>query len=453
MEKPSLFERFSAWVRRSVTLKLLSIGFLILVLLIPSEMISSLVREREEVRNEAVKEVSSKWGQDQTIGGPVLTVPYTAHLTNEKGQSETVIRYAHFLPETLSVNGSVAPEKRYRGIYVVVLYNGKIHVKGDFRFPDTRSLGIDQSDYKFDEAFVSLGISDMKGVNSDIRMKWNDSTYSFNPGIPTNDIFSSGASIPVDIKDKQSFAFDFNLDLNGSSSLYFLPFGKETNVHLSSTWKSPSFEGYTLPDKRSVTDQGFEADWLVTQLNRNYPQQGLGSFINTKGDDEVSANSSDAGFGVRLMLPVDEYQKTFRSVKYCLMFIVITFITFFFVEVLSKKRIHPIQYLLVGFAICLFYVLLLSISEHLRFNSAYLIGCISILSLITFYASHVFRDKKLTAMFSTLLALLYGFFYSLLQLEDYALLLGSIGLFLILASIMYLTRKINWYSVSDDGDK
>lgn len=457
MEKPSVFERINAWASRSVTLKLLSIGILILLLLIPSGIISSLIYERQHVRDEAVNEVSSKWGGAQTIGGPVLTIPYYVRLTNEKGQTYTSISYAHFLPDDLNISGSLAPEKRYRGIYVVVLYNSKLSINGSFSYPDLDPLNIAESDFIFKDAFISIGITDMKGINENISFNWNDSIYSFKPGIETHDIFASGVSFPLNLGQESNYKFNFNLNLNGSSKIYFMPFGKETNVKLSSTWLSPSFDGYKLPDSRTVDANGFTATWKMTQLNRNYAQQGTGAYIGgslrTEENTYETTDNNYASFGVKLLLPIDEYQKTTRSVKYCIMFIIITFLTFFFVEVLNKRRIHPIQYLLVGFSVCLFYVLLLSISEHLSFNYAYLIGCICILSLITYYAWYIFRNAKLTAIFSALLALLYAFFYSLLQLEDYALLLGSTGLFLILATIMYLTRKIDWYGISSGEEE
>lgn len=450
MDKPSVFERLNNWAKRSVTLKLISIGVLVLILLIPTSMLTSLIYERQSIRDSAIDEVSSKWGKAQTFGGPVLSVPYTTIVKDDKGQSETIIRYAHFLPDQIKITGVVTPEKRYRGIYVVVLYTAKLHVTGKFSYPNIKVLNIPESSCLFNDASVSLGVPDMKGINEAVNFKMNDTAFSFNPGLPTHDIFSSGASFGFDLKKQAAYNFEFDLNLNGSTSLSFLPFGKETNVSLQSTWGSPSFEGAFLPDARDINEQGFTANWKVLQLNRNYPQQGLGSFISPNASNEyqdLSENTS-ASFGVKLLLPIDEYQKTTRSVKYCIMFIIITFLTFFFVEVLNKKRIHPIQYLLVGFAVCLFYVLLLSISEHLKFDSAYLVGCVSVLALITFYAKNIFRNNKLTAVFSGLLALLYGFFYSLMQLEDYSLLLGSLGLFIILATIMYLTRKIDWYGIS-----
>jgi len=441
MEKPSLFDRFNNWVKNSVTIKLLSIGFLILILLIPNSMLQSLIFERQNLHDSAIEEISSKWGGKQTIGGPVLSIPYSAQLKDDKGNTETVTRYAHFLPEALNINGKAFPEKRYRGMYVVVLYKTTIHVSGKFTFPDVGELDLNKESCNFSQAILSLGISDLRGINDDIKCRMNEKQYVFGPGIPTHDILESGISFKYPLDSAGVINFSFDISLNGSSNLGFLPFGKETKVNISSTWNSPSFEGSFLPDNRFINDSGFTASWKVLQLNRNYPQQGLGSFVHDNENDE----NNSASFGVRLMLPIDEYQKTMRSVKYCVMFIIITFLTFFFVEILNKKRIHPIQYLLVGSAIILFYVLLLSISEHLSFGWAYLIACTSIVALVTFYAKHVFNNRSLTAIFSFLLILLYGFFYSLLQLEDYALLLGSMGLFLILAIIMYLTRKVSWY--------
>ena len=439
MEKTSLFDRLNNWVKQSYTLKLLIVGFLILILLIPASMLESLIRERRHLRDSAMDEISSKWGGIQTIAGPVLTVPYNALIKNEQGDTEYQIRYAHFLPKDLQITGNLNPEKRYRGIYVVVLYKTFLHVSGTLEYPDLQSLGIRPEDCLFNQAFISLGISDLKGINDQITCQLNEANYVFGPGVPTHEILQSGISFRYPLSKDVKMKFSFDINLNGSSSINFLPFGEETHVHLTSAWATPSFDGAFLPDTRSVSDSGFSANWKVLQLNRNYAQQGLGAFIN----NDRSYETSD--FGVRLILPVDEYQKTIRSVKYCIMLLIITFLTFFFVEVLNRKRIHPIQYLLVGFAICLFYVLLLSISEHLTFAKAYLISAVAIVTLITFYVKHVFEKRSLTIIFSVILTILYAFFYSLLQLEDYSLLLGSIGLFLILTAIMYLTRKVNWY--------
>jgi inner membrane protein len=463
-EKPSFFERFNNWVKSSVMLKLITIGILILLLMIPASMLQSLVNERQSTRDVAVDEITSKWGSNQTIGGAVITIPYTVIQEDEKGKKSTVIEYAHFLPENLNITGTLTPEKRQRGIYVVMLYNAQLQMKGFFKKPNTDLLKIPKERFMFSEAFISIGLTDMKGIKKAIRLKINGKDLELNPGIESNDLFASGVSSLINLED-ETINFEAQINLNGSKRIDFLPFGKSTKVTIESSWGTPSFVGASLPDDRQVSDKGFKAIWNELHLNRNYPQQGTGNFVgiaanNSENYDQNRAvvaypdgvaaapnvvGELESSFGVKLLLPVDEYQKTMRSTKYNLMFIVITFIAFFFVEILNRKRLHPIQYLLVGFAICLFYVLLLAISEHLSFNWAYLIGCITILTLIIFYTQSVFKNIRITLIFNGILALLYGFFYSLLQLEDYSLLLGSVGLLIILAVVMYLTRNIDWY--------
>lgn len=442
--QPSFLDRLNNWARRSVMLKLFIIGFLMLILLIPAGLISSLVYERQNLRDQATREVSSKWGEAQTIGGPVISVPYKSTRVNDEG--ETIVTgagYVHFLPDDLDIAGDLTPEKRQRGIYVVVLYNTKMTVKGRFDKLNTAAVAVPEKDLQWENALFTIGISDMKGIQNEIGLQLNGNSYAFGPGTITRDILPSGASVALDLSGKTaSLDFEYALDLNGSTDLYFTPFGKKTTVSLASSWPDPKFEGASLPDERTVTDEGFTASWSELHLNRNYPQQGKNAFI---GNASSLRHYSNA-FGVRLLLPIDEYKKTERSTKYATFFIFLTFLTFFFIEVLNKKRLHPIQYLLVGAAIILFYILLLSISEHLSFDAAYFIACSIILLLITTYCWFVFGNKKLTGLVFAVLAILYGFFYSLLQLQDYALLMGSFGLLMILATIMYLTRKVNWYS-------
>jgi inner membrane protein len=459
----SFFDKLNSWMRNSLTFKLFTIGFLILILLIPISMIQSIINERKNLRDNATREISSKWGSDQAIGGPIISIPYHEIIKNkETKETETVTKYAHFLPEKLAITGDVKTEKRKRGIYTVVLYNSKLSINGSFNKLEFEKLGIDVSKLELNNAFISLGINDLKGVREKIILNLNGIDYALDPGIVSHDIFSSGVSIPIKLGNANTLDFKLTLDLNGSSSIYFLPFGKETTVNLTSEWGSPSFEGSFLPDNRTVEASGFKANWKVLHLNRNYPQQGLGEFINTNSllnlqnkstlyneyGVPANASASDAAeFGVRLMLPVDEYLKTTRSAKYSTMFVMLTFLVVFFSEILRGVRVHAIQYLLVGFAISLFYLLLLSFSEHTSFNSAYGIGCVVILALIAFYVHAIFKNKTATLVITSALAILYGFFFTLMQLEEYALLLGSIGLLLILAGVMYLTRNIDWYNI------
>ena len=263
-------------------------------------------------------------------------------------------------------------------------------------------------------------------------------------GVETADVLKSGVSAGILIGDTgNSHPFHFKLNLNGSQQIHFSPVGKMTTVTARSTWKDPSFEGAFLPVERTINANGFSAKWKVLHLNRNFPQYW-------KGGDH---NLFQAAFGVKLFSPVDIYQKTMRTAKYALMFIVLTFMAFFISEVMNRLRVHPVQYLFIGLAIIIFYVLILSISEQLNFGAAYLISAGAIIGLITGYAKAILKNGSVTLMVGGILVILYGYLYILLQLEDYSLLMGSAGLFLVLSAIMYLTRKIDWYAIQSETQK
>lgn len=439
---------FNSWARTSITLKMVIIGILILVLLIPTNMVESLIREREYTRNDAVKEVASKWGLDQTIGTPVISIPYYTVGTDANGHKQTYIHYAHILPNDIQIKTNVTPEKKNRGLYEIVLYNTQTTIKGSFKSEIDKLQQKTNNGLRLDQAQIQLGISDLKGLKDIVSFNIDGiDTMEFNPGVPNNDIYYSGMSFPINLTDRTDFSFECKLNLNGSTSLHFQPYGKKTTVELQSAWGNPSFEGYFLPDSSKITDTSTFATWKILQLNRNYPQYGLGAFIrqSEQAATAVQPGQTDSSFGVRLMLPVDEYQKTNRSAKYAIMFILLTIVSFFFVEIIHKKRVHPIQYLLIGFGIVLFYILLLSISEHLNFDSAYWISCAGIVLMIGLYTQSIFKKISITLLISTILLILYVFFYALLQLQNYSLLMGSVGLFIILGATMYLTRNIDWY--------
>ena len=467
----SIFDRLNSWAKNSITLKLAIIGFIILLLMIPTFLIDELISDRRRLRDNAQAEVASKFGQEQTFGGPVISVPYSYVVTaqGENGPIEsTRTGYAHFLPDDIDIDGSLRPEERHRGIFVAILYNTTFTVSGSFDRFNVDALNLPDGALRWEDALFTVGISDMTGVNAaiDLSLTAGDSarrTYDLGPGTVTKDIFDSGANVPIDITGEEDrLTFELALDLNGSTGLYFRPFGKTTRVNLDAAWPDPSFNGTYLPRASKVSGEGFSADWEVLQLNRNYPQQGTGAFTpRLTGVDynymnryiETEPNYSDDRFGVRLLLPVDEYSKIYRSTNYALLFIIITFLTFFFIEVLNRRRVHPIQYILIGAAVILFYVLLLSISEHQYFDVAYWISALAITALITGYSAAVLRNAKLTALVGSMLVVLYIFFYSLLQLQDFALLIGSLGLLIILATIMFLTRNVDWYHLNRTTDE
>ncbi|HPA77232.1 MAG TPA: cell envelope integrity protein CreD [Kiritimatiellia bacterium] len=427
----------SSRLKDSVTAKIIVIGFLVLGLLIPAAMVRSLIREREHRRAAVVREISSKWGAAQRITGPVLTVPYIETVPAGKGKPVEVIHHLHILPDTLNISGQVLPEVRYRGIYEAVLYNAQLSLSGEFRRPDLQALDIKPRSVQWQKAFISMGVSDLKGVRAAVTMNAGGQDFAMNPGIEAPDLMDAGVGTRLAIDpEAESIPFSALLNLNGSTLLSFSPVGRETTATLSSPWPDPSFDGDFLPANRYIKSDGFTAGWHVLSLNRNYPQ--------TWKDKKYDITSSS--FGVTLVIPADAYQKAERTVKYAALFIVLTFLTLFFSEVMNRIRIHPLQYLLVGLALIIFYSLLISIAEHLGFAKGYLIASAATIGLITGYARSVLQKRSLALMVGSLLALLYVYLYVLLQLGDYALLFGSIGLFLILAAVMFLTRRINWYT-------
>ncbi|MBN8706687.1 MAG: cell envelope integrity protein CreD [Bacteroidetes bacterium] len=421
---------------RSIGWRLAIIIALSLLLTIPAMMIEGLINERSQSGNEAVVEVGSKWGGQQTITGPVLTIPFTKVVMSE-GKAQTVTQNLYILPESLKVNTTLKPEKRYRGIFEVVLYQSEIKLDGAFLLPNLKEFGLSQDQMQWDQAFFALGISDLKGIQDLIVVKTGDSLLTANPSVLTNEYLTSGVNVkyPID-PSKLNIPFSTKLNLNGNGRFFIVPAGKETHATVSSNWGNPSFAGDFLPDTRTVTDSSFTATWKVLHLNRNFPQ----TWIN--GDYKIE----ETRFGVNLMIPVDHYQKTSRTVKYAIMFIGLTFLAFFMVEIASKRRIHPVQYLLIGFALIIFYTLLLSISEHLSFNWAYWISAGAILTLIGLYSKAVLKEMRKTGLVTGLLLLLYLFLFVVLQLEDYALLIGSLGLFGVLAAVMYMSRNFDWFN-------
>ena len=430
MEKTSKF-----WFKDSVTLKLAVISLLSLVLLIPNSMIQKLILEREETRNEVITEINSKWGNDQTVVGPIISIPYKEYY-QKNNKLVSTIHYAHFLPDELEIKGEIIPEIRYRGIYKVIVYNSNLELKGEFSNLNPNDLDIDETNILWDQAIIYVGISDMRGINTEINLVVNDKTYEVNPGISVKDIIKSGISSKISVTDNSSYKFNFNLDLNGSESLNFIPIGKTTNVGVNSEWTTPSFNGSFLPDERVVNDSGFMAKWNILHLNRNFPQKWKNTSYSIDG----------SSFGLNLLFPVDQYQKANRTVKYAIMFIGLTFLLFFFSEILNKVRIHPIQYLLVGIALTIFYSLLISLSEHIGFNFSYLISSVLIIFLVSFYYHSILKNRKSTIIISLVMISLNVFLFTIVQLQDYSLLMGSIGLFIVIAVIMFLSKNIDWYS-------
>lgn len=440
-ENKNYLERMGQSIKRSVTLKLLSIFILMMLLLIPLSFVESLIEERQGLRQVAITEVSNKWANDQEVYGPILTIPVSRRVVSE--DVVNIIRdEVHILPSDLDIKGDVTPKTLSRGIYEVAVYDTRLSFSGRF---DTLSNYLDEfNEYEahYEDAFLTVHVSDLRGIKEKILVRWNDLTKEVTPGSAIPAIVASGVTVKqiLDADPVAENSFSFDLDLQGSQFLGFIPLGKETRVDITSDWQDPAFDGAFLPTEREVNDAGFNAQWKVLELNRNYPQFWMGN--------RNATDLKNSAFGVKLLLPANDYQKSMRSAKYALLAISLTFLTFFLVEIFNKRKLHPFQYILIGLALVLFYTLLVSISEHTNFNTAYLISSISIISIIALYARAILQSSKQTLVLVVILCFTYAFVYITLQLQDYALLIGSIGLTAILAFTMYITRKINWYSLS-----
>jgi inner membrane protein len=438
----------------SLTTKLVMLGILILVMMMPISSINNLIRERKSRSQKVIEEISEKWGKPQTLDGPVLSIPYDVYTTKynvEKKKEETVkeVEYLHVLPESLNYNCEILPEERYRGIFKVIVYKAKVELDGEFELPDLDYLDITKENIHWDRVLVSIRLSDFRSLQQNLFINFDNQKIEFKPG--TTKGLKSGVHANINLdSEKKYWKFNSSIDFNGSSDIMFSPLGKTTNVQMKSNWNNPSFVGKFLPDERKVDENGFTATWKVLQLNRSINQYyNKTNYISyNKIVNEIDFNDDTSGdnynFGVNLLVPVDHYKKSERSAKYALMFIALTFISFFALGLTLKLDIHITQYLLIGFALSIFYCLLLSISEHLGFDIAYWISVVGMIVLFGGFTKALFKNTRFTLMLIAIIFILYSFIYVVIQLQDYSLLIGSIGLFIIVSCLMYFSTKINF---------
>jgi inner membrane protein len=439
-----LLRSIKHWLMNSAFLRVLFICFVMLLLQIPIEMIDSQVRERNYTRLQAISDVTSKWGYGQNITGPRLVIPYYKIKTWLKadGKSEQIrsIHYASFLPEELNFHAHVKNEVRYRGIFEVPLYQTEIDIKGHFTKPDFRKLGIDHKTVLWDKAELLVGVSDARGIQKQAYLSLNGKSYAFEPGMGKSEQKEQGFHIPLtDNFEKDRYQYQTKLILNGSDKLFVAPIGKNTQIKITSDWPDPSFQGNILPGKRTISASGFNAEWNITSISRQYPQAWLNESLDHK-------KITQSMVGVNFISPVDNYRMTDRSIKYVMLFLLFTFIVIWLMEITSKVRVHLLQYLLLGLGLCLFYLLLLAFSEHIGFTWAYIISSLAVISMIGSYSMTILKTGKHAAIISVGVAALYIYLYSLLQEQNYSLLFGSLGVFTALAAVMYITRNIDWYT-------
>lgn len=422
--------------------KVLIIGALGIVLLLLSLWARGLVHERQQRMEEVVQDIGSRWGGDQVIGGPVLSIPYTVleRVKDESGErTREERRHAHFLPRQVKIAVTAQTEMRARGIYQVPVYGAKLSLEATLPRPDFAALpGEKPAEVLWQQAFLGFQISDVKGIQSVPPVQVGGEALRPESGLPVRQVLTDGLFVSLDGSQiAEGTPVRFEAELNGSRSLQFLPLGEVSEVNMQAPWPAPSFNGAFLPDSHQITEAGFNADWQVLHLNRSFPQQWQG----------VSQRVSGWEFGVELLEPVDHYLKIHRIVQYAVLFIGVVFLVFLGMEVVNQARVHPVQYALIGLAVLVFYTLLLAFSEHIGFAAGYWIACAAVVGLISAYSRSALGGWQLAAVPGLVLLITYAYMYLVLQLEDYALLAGSIGLFLLLAAAMWVMRKVDWYAL------
>jgi inner membrane protein len=429
--------------KSSLLVKAGIIILIIMLLLVPTYYVTDLIEERELRQKEAILEVSQKWAGKQTITGPVLVIPYTTPNPASQVQGAVIKKYAYFLPDQLDVQTSIDPQEKHRGIYKVMLYNTRINIKGGFGNVDLAKLNIGPQAVKWEEVFLRMNITDTRGLNEELQLKWKDTTLSFaaNAIGEQDGVGGLTAKLPVQSVDQlNNTQFKSTLAISGAEQLLIAPIGKATKINMQSAYPHPSFTGEILPQSSLVKDSGFTANWTSLAHKRNFPQE----FKQNESPNGKTYDVTNAAVGVNLFVPVNAYQKTLRSIKYAILCIALTFAAFFLIETINRKSVHPFQYGLIGLALILFYTLLLSVAEYIGFNPAYAIASICTIGLIGWFVKGIIASGRLSTILSFVLLLVYSYVFSILQLQDYALLLGSIGLFITLATVMYFSRKLQW---------
>lgn len=443
------------WLKGSLVLRFGLVVILIAIMTVPLGMVKEVVDERSDLHYQVKSEVASTWGQMQKIRGPSILIPYTERFDsvevltdkdgNERKKNKTIYkqRTAILLPEELNIDVTLLGQTRKRSIYEALVYRADVQINGEFKHPNISELSNNIDEVHWGRAWFTLGISDTQAINKVSTLQWNGNAFDFEPGTKITDVISNGFHAPLNLNKLKTTAesaknkvypFSLEMNVNGSDGFYFNPFGKTTNVNVTSDWPHPSFQGNVLPDRHNVKKNGFEATWTVPHLARNYPQ--LWTLETQKFDiDEFTA-------GVNLFESVSLYSQITRAIKYGVLFLVLTYVTFLLFEMGIGRRLHVIQYGVIGLAISMFYLALLSLAEHTGFFEAYVSAAGIIITMISLYVQAALKSVGRTSIITLLLIGLYSLLYSMLRLEDYALLAGVGLLLVVLAVMMYLTNNV-----------
>lgn len=427
---------------QSITVKVFGIGFLALCMLIPLVQVSELVRERASLRTEALTRIADGWGGPQVLGGPILAVPRSARAPQQMATAHGWVAAEEvevLLPETLDIGGTLAVEPRHYGIYAAPVYTGKVQITAKFGAEDLAPLARADLDYARDRAELRLPLADLRGLREAVATVNGQARRL----VPTSGVGGIDAVAILLQAEELSAPLDVRIELGlaGTERMQFLPLARTTTVRLDAPWGDPGFVGAFLPAERTIKADHFGARWQVLDLNRGFGQRWFAPEFDR-------AKLQAAAFGVALYEPVGIYQQNTRAVKYGVLFVGLTFVAFFLFEVLKRLRVHPVQYLLVGLALCTFYVVLLALSEQIGFSAAYFIAAAAVVALVGGYAAAVLATWRAGLMLGGVLALVYALLYGLVVSEQYSLLIGAAALLVTLALLMFLTRRVDWYGYS-----
>jgi len=432
---------------RSASIKVATIAVLILVLLVPVGMIRSVIFDRSNNESVAVRDISRSWGGEQLITGPVLRLPYRGSNMTVYGSTYAQPKDAYVLSEQLKIVADVKSDVRYRGIQKVPVYTASISIRGYIDPAIIEKLEFDVAAVDWQAAELLLGISESTALAKVPLLAIGEHKVKLESGLRqvAGLPHQLGASIGEQLDGESSpIEFEITLLVNGTGALRFLPLAGSAEATMTSNWPSPSFTGRRLPGSREIRDDGFNASWQASSLGRALPS----AWIDTHS---ALGDVTGGAFGVRLIQTVGLYQLMHRAIRYAVLFIGLTFVIYFLMEIVGNLRLHPLQYLLVGLANTLFYMLLLALSEHIGFELAYALSAVASAALISGYSAAILERRTRAALMALVLAGLYLFLYLTLKAETFALLAGSIGLWVVLAAVMFLTRRINWYANDEDA--
>lgn len=426
---------------QGVTVRVLGIGFLALLMLIPLVQVQALITERRGLEFEARTKIAERWGGEQIIGGPVLVVPVRTSVQNEKGWISHDLRHV-VLSDQLTIEGSLDTEKRRYGIYETPVYTSTLNVSGRIDLAAVSALLAPRGEPLWQQAVLRVPIADVRGIRSMSALRIDGREIAFGPASgDVGGLTATEVVLPLDATMLgRALDFAFDMRLAGTASLKLLPLARQTDVRLQAQWPDPGFAGAFLPATREVDARGFRAQWQVLDLNRQYGQQW-------REDANDVPNLHGSAFGVELYQPVSTYQRNERAGKYGILFVALTFVALFLFDALGRWRVHPVQYLLVGLALCTFYVVLLALSEQVGFAWAYLIASIAVVAIISGYALAAARSRTAGGALGALLGFIYALLYGLVVSEQYSLLMGAIALLVSVGVLMYLTRRVDWYAL------